>query len=206
MQKNISAAWMVSNCASKSFRNSFVASLREYIKVDIYGACTDDPALKYKCIRHGTNTGSCNQNFIKNYKFYLSLENSICDDYVTEKLFKNLQIPIIPIVFGGANYSRFAPPKSYINANDFEDTQSLAKYLLYLEENPREYIKYFWWKKYYRVRVDLSIGFCEVCKKLHAMNDKTTQSISDLHKWFFNSKMCSLPKIKFPINFNDLLH
>ena len=30
------------------------------------------------------------------YKFYLALENSVCQDYVTEKFFKLLQYNVIP--------------------------------------------------------------------------------------------------------------
>jgi hypothetical protein len=55
----------------------------------------------------------------REYKFYLSFENSVCEDYVTEKFWKVLDYSIIPVVLGGANYSKFAPTKSYINARDF---------------------------------------------------------------------------------------
>lgn len=34
------------------------------------------------------------------YLFYLAFENSICDDYVTEKLYSALRRNIIPVVFG----------------------------------------------------------------------------------------------------------
>jgi alpha-1,3-fucosyltransferase len=51
----------------------------------------------------------------KNYKFYLSFENSVCRDYISEKFWKALNNNIVPVVLGGADYSRVAPPKSYIN-------------------------------------------------------------------------------------------
>ncbi len=55
----------------------------------------------------------------REYKFYLSFENSVCEDYVTEKFWKVLDYSVIPVVLGGANYSKFAPAKSYINIRDY---------------------------------------------------------------------------------------
>ena len=54
---------------------------------------------------------------------------------------------------GGSNYSRILPPHSYINVQDFEDPEHLAKYLKYLDGNATAYMEYFGWHKYYRVRV-----------------------------------------------------
>ena len=42
----------------------------------------------------------------KGYKFYLSFENSLCSDYVTEKFWKILKFNIVPVVLGGADYSK----------------------------------------------------------------------------------------------------
>jgi alpha-1,3-fucosyltransferase len=47
-----------------------------------------------------TGTFPCDYNISKDYKFYLSFENSICTDYVTEKLFNTMMLPIVPIVMG----------------------------------------------------------------------------------------------------------
>lgn len=55
----------------------------------------------------------------RDYKFYLSFENSICRDYVTEKFYNALLFKTVPIVYGGANYSAVAPKGSYINVRDF---------------------------------------------------------------------------------------
>ena len=37
--------------------------------------------------------------------FYLAFENSNCKDYATEKFYISLDMAIVPIVMGGANYS-----------------------------------------------------------------------------------------------------
>ncbi len=83
------------------------------------------------------------------YKFYLSFENSVCEDYVTEKFFKVLNYNKIPIVLGGANYAKFAPSKSYIDVRDFQPIGQLAEYLKYLDKNKTAYSEYFEWKSYF---------------------------------------------------------
>ena len=60
---------------------------------------------------------------------------------------------VVPVVLGGADYSLIAPPSSYINVNDFDSADDLASYLQYLVDNPHEYLKYFWWKEHYQVRI-----------------------------------------------------
>ena len=54
------------------------------------------------------------------FQFYLSLENSLCQDYITEKFWKILPYNMIPIVLNGVNMSNTAPPHSYIDIKDFK--------------------------------------------------------------------------------------
>jgi alpha-1,3-fucosyltransferase len=98
------------------------------------------------------------------YKFYLSFENSLCEDYVTEKFFKVLNYTIIPIVLGGANYSRIAPAKSFIDVIDFQSIAQLAEYIKYLDQNETAYAEYFEWKNYFRTSMTLKNGFCQLCQ------------------------------------------
>jgi len=104
------------------------------------------------------------------YKFYLSFENSICVDYVTEKFFMILKYNMVPVVYGGAKYNEIAPPHSYINALDFTP-EKLAQYLKLLDSNDTLYNEYFWWKEHYEVEAGVEQmaghGFCDLCKKLH---------------------------------------
>ena len=75
-------AWFVSNCASRNGRGDYAKELSKYIPVDIYGACGP-----FKCPRKDSN--KCYEMLNKDYKFYLSFENSNCRDYITEKFFVN---------------------------------------------------------------------------------------------------------------------
>ena len=56
-------------------------------------------------------------------RFYISFENAICKDYITEKTFNALKLNTIPIVLGGANYTKLLPPGSYINAAEYISPQ-----------------------------------------------------------------------------------
>lgn len=56
---------------------------------------------------------------------------------------------MIPVVYGGGNYSAFAPPHSVINVEDFEDVESLANYLKMPKNDTSKYLSYFSWKRNY---------------------------------------------------------
>ena len=108
------------------------------------------------------------------YKFLLSLESSMCKDFVTRNFFTALRQAVVPVVLGmiplvsfvictsahhrfqsllpgNADYSKLAPPKSYIDVRDFESPSHLASYLKYLMDHPKEYDSYLEWSKSYRV-------------------------------------------------------
>ena len=133
----------------------------------------------------------CHKNFSQSHKFYLSFENSICDDYVTEKFFEPMRHGVIPIVMGAANYSLYAPPHSFINVFDFKGPQELARYLKYLDENDDAYNAYFWWTNYYGLieynPQVISIG-CQLCEYLNRPNHH--QTIPDLKKWWTVENKC----------------
>ena len=77
------AAWFVSNCSSNSNRNEMVEELQRHIQIDVFGDCGTSSCPK----KPGEDASSeeCQEMAAKNYKFFMSLENSLCQDYVTEK-------------------------------------------------------------------------------------------------------------------------
>ena len=180
--KTKSIAWFVSNCHAFNKRLDLVKKLQTLIDVDIYGKCGT-----LKC-----NEMECNHLLTSTYKFYLSFENSLCIDYVSEKFFRPLEEYNIPIVYNGVkNNSNFGPPKSFIDANNFETIEALVDYLKYLIDNPREYIKYFWWKKHYRVKThnNYLYAFCNLCQKLNDENFMSQKlQYDDMHSWYNEDK------------------
>ena len=170
-----------------------VKKLQDEVPVDIYGKCGP---LKCK-------TNSCKKEIGPYYKFYLSLENSPCQDYVTEKVFHSYQESMVPIVYGSANYDLFLPRRSFINMNNFPSAKALANYLLYLDKNDDEYLKYFEWKKYTKLiknTFDLETGYCDICQKLHKdYPARVTKTIPNMTEWLFGNgsqyRVCNEPLI-----------
>ena len=77
-------SWIVSNC-KPPLRKLFVLELQKYITVDVFGSCSGTSAKSLSCPRNET----C-KSIIKQYKFYLSFENALCEDYITEKYWGHL--------------------------------------------------------------------------------------------------------------------
>ena len=150
------AAWLVTHCETRGNREVLVKSLQKYFQIDVYGRCGN-----LRCPAHG----SCLDYLAANYKFYLAFENSLCIDYVTEKMWSHLSRDILPITYSWINKTDVFPPKSYINALDFTSVRDLARYVLFLNGNDSEYRKYFRWKESYRV-YDGGKGVCQACGRL----------------------------------------
>lgn len=154
--------WFVSNCRTRSARENYVRELQLHIPVDIYGRCLD-----------GNNTvcrrldPTCEYNISIKYKFYLAFENSLCDSYVTEKVFRHvaLEFPIVLVVMGNADYAALLPPHSYIDVRWFDSPQSLARYLVYLDRNDTAYGEYFKWRQQYTCQSFLFFNFDSVCQR-----------------------------------------
>ena len=114
------AFWAVSNCDTPIHREQYVKKLQEYTKIDIFSnkGCLISkknytcPLEKSPVHNHNNPVFSkCFQKITEQYWFYLAFENSICNDYITEKFWRTLDLKTVPVVMGGGNYSRDAPEK-----------------------------------------------------------------------------------------------
>ncbi|CAN7984400.1 unnamed protein product [Ixodes hexagonus] len=183
--KSLMAVWMVSHCGTHGGRDAYVEELKKYLKVDVYGHCGD----------HNCSKGrgpSCYSDFERKYFFTLAFENSICRDYVTEKFFTALRYDMVPVVFGGANYSQFAPRGSYIDALSFKSPKRLAEHLIRVAENFSAYASYFDWKPRYKVKEIswLSEEFCTLCSKLHGKDFRERTTHGNLLAWWHQESRC----------------
>lgn len=134
------------------------------------------------------NSAQCN-NLLDEYKFYLSAENSLCPDYISEKFYRALGTYVVPVVYGGADYNDYAPPHSFISVGEFKSPKALADYLHLLDQNDALYMEYFAWKKDYEVVQRPQNGWCDLCEKL---NDASlpAKSYADMKRWWFDDIPC----------------
>ncbi|KAH7956853.1 alpha-(1,3)-fucosyltransferase C [Rhipicephalus sanguineus] len=182
--KSRTAVWLVSNCQTESKREMFVREMRRYMDVDVYDSCGNLTCAWFR-------GDSCYVDFERTYFFALAFENSICKDYVTEKFFNALKHDIVPVVFGGANYTRIAPHGAYIDALSFESPKHLAEYLVRLSKNYTEYATYFTWKDSHDI-FEWDAGLCELCTALHNRFEllRDFSSYRDIKKWWFDKSHC----------------
>ncbi|VDO25955.1 unnamed protein product, partial [Heligmosomoides polygyrus] len=110
--------------------------------------------------------------FTSSYHFYIAFENSICKDYITEKLWNQGYLrDVVPLVLKRSIVEPFVPPNSFIAADDFSDPKHLAAHLHYLMNNKTAYAEYFSWRREYKVvflnghyhdGLERPWGFCQV--------------------------------------------
>ncbi|KAK5581056.1 hypothetical protein RB653_001084 [Dictyostelium firmibasis] len=140
------ANWFCSNCNNLSNRNELVKELMKYITVDSYGSCLNNMPTSDFLKRSSEDPFNRKRNFIVRYKFTIVFENSICKDYVSEKVLDALAGGSVPVYMGHLNTLKYLPYKSFIFVGDFDSIEDLANYLKYLDQNQEEYNKYQIWR------------------------------------------------------------
>uniref|UniRef100_A0A2P2HYE3 Fucosyltransferase n=2 Tax=Hirondellea gigas TaxID=1518452 RepID=A0A2P2HYE3_9CRUS len=174
-------ATIVHECETPSQREVLISSIQEITPVDVYGECGTR-----EC---SANDGEeCHHRIAQDFKFYLSFESVLCNDYITEDFFQALRYDLVPVVYGLGYQNLDLPPKSHINVFDFGSLNELVDFLKYLDRNDTAYNEYFSWKKDIS---KISIGtwenseitdknFCDMCEKLH-LADKSSHPDSKMY-------------------------
>ncbi|KAK3587521.1 hypothetical protein CHS0354_004801 [Potamilus streckersoni] len=176
------AVWIVSHCGAVSRRDAFVRLLQKYVPVDIYGACGKNCS---------SEAGECKAVIAKEYKFYLSFENSLCKDYVTEKFFKYFPLDLITVQRGYSDYDSMLPNDTYINTDKFSTVEELANFMTRLADNEDEYILYLKAKdRYvtYRQPWTYCNALCDICQRLNNL-EMYKRSYNDITSWL-ESDVC----------------
>ena len=80
---------------------------------------------------------------VAKYKFIIAVENAVCDDYVTEKLWRTLQVGAVPIYLGAPNIEALLPrEKAAVLVKDYASVKVGAETIQKLNDNDREYERY----------------------------------------------------------------
>ena len=165
--KTMDAIWIVSHCETYSRREDYVAILKQYISVDILGAC----GKKWHCGQRNIHD-NCFDALNTTYRYYLAFENSICQEYITEKFFENYKYNVIQVVRAdkSSKLTIDISSKAYVNTNDFQNAHQLGKYLKNLSANPEMYATMLQHKDNYEVVPYEELfqdAACEICRRLH---------------------------------------
>ncbi|XP_037068902.1 alpha-(1,3)-fucosyltransferase 7-like [Pollicipes pollicipes] len=180
-------AWVASHCTTPSRREQYVAELQRYLPVHVFGACgtreCGDPAKR-------RDTLACFRQLVGNYTFYLAFENSLCRDYITEKLFRALQVGLVPVVRGAprASYAAVAPPDSFVHVDDFAGPRELAAHLRHLARNASALTRLTAWRDSFTVRpVE---GWCRLCARMLQPDGPVPARYDDLRRWWNDGSHC----------------
>lgn len=120
-KKTKDIVYMQSSCVK--YRDDFVKKLRDRVSVDCVGKC-----IKNKNINVNNKT-----NFIKDYKFNVSFENSV--GYVSEKIVDAFIANTIPIYYGDPRVEEDYNKDAFVNYHNFNSEKELIDYIIYLLEN-----------------------------------------------------------------------
>ena len=161
---------MVSHCRTSSYREEYVNKLKSVtsLNIDIFGQCGDLKIHDIGRKKNKTLIDAAYQEIAKDYKFVLSLENSICKEHVTEKFFYALKYGILPIT-NAEDVEKIAPRHSYLHIDDFKSPEDLMKTLEELTKDSEYYNSYFWWNEFYSIKLisksETQCKFCDILNK-----------------------------------------
>ncbi|KAI0217036.1 Alpha-(1,3)-fucosyltransferase C, partial [Lamellibrachia satsuma] len=153
------AAWFTSNCNAQSKRQVYVTNLMKYLDIHVYGICGGT----YSCPKGDATR--CLEIVNKDYKFMFAFENSLCEDYVTEKVWQimQMQLNVILVVMGNSKYQELLPPHSFIDVSDFPSPKALAEHLTRLDGDDALYNEYFQWRTTHDCTSNGAPMGCQVC-------------------------------------------
>lgn len=183
--------YMQSICDSTTERDEYVKELMKFQHIDSYGNCLNNKHSPLYSNRKGYDY--LNNlweekllKFIARYKFVITIENGVCHDYVSEKVWRAIHVGVVPIYFGSLSIRDWLPnKKSAILIEDFPKPKLLSQHINKLMQDDDLYEEYLEHKTrgkitnqklidelrirpYQTDHIKLRLNFiCFLCKKLH---------------------------------------
>ena len=112
-------------------REEFFKKLSKYKKVDSGGKLLN-------------NIGGAVENkldFIKDYKFTISFENSSLSGYTTEKIVEPMIVNSLPVYWGNPDIHRDFNKQSFVYVNDYETIEEAIHEVIRLDNDDEAYIQ-----------------------------------------------------------------
>lgn len=168
--KNVCA--FISSSFHKSGRLEYLKALMKHLDIHSYGRVLRNRVLEKDSGRE------TKMDTIAEYTFTIAFENAVARDYVTEKFYDPLIAGSVPVYLGAPNIGDFSPgDRCFINASDWDDPESLARYLLSVSEDKKLYQSYFDWKSQPFNASFMTLleqqkehPFVRLCKKIQEIN------------------------------------
>ncbi|MBC8052882.1 MAG: glycosyltransferase [Sphingobacteriaceae bacterium] len=130
-QKTKFCCFVVSNKSCK-IRNNFFEELSKYKQVDSGG----------KLFNNVGGPVANKTDFIKDYKFVISFENSSAPGYTTEKIIEPMLVNSVPIYWGDPLVADDFNVKSFVNVNDFKSAKKAIEHIIEVDQNDKLYQSY----------------------------------------------------------------
>lgn len=130
------AVFICANCGVKE-RTEFVRNLMKLIPIDSKGPCLNNSPIisgHWAIIR----------NELKNrYKFYISIEKTKEEGYISEKFHNGFIVNSIPVYYGTNQSDQFVSPDSYLHVTSLSDHESIAAQIQRISNNYTEWLALF---------------------------------------------------------------
>ncbi|KAM4808781.1 GDP-fucose protein O-fucosyltransferase 3 [Rhinophrynus dorsalis] len=140
-------AYVQSDCDPPSDRDTYVEELMKFVAVDSYGECLHNKDLPQQVNNPSSMDDTQFYHILAQYKFILAFENAVCEDYITEKLWRPLKLGAVPVYYGAPNIENWLPSnKSAIIVDRFAHPKQLAQYIKELDKNDTLYMEFLEWK------------------------------------------------------------
>ncbi len=120
---------VVSNAKAKE-RIDFFHKLSKYKKIDSGG----------KFLNNVGGHVADKMEFIKDYKFVISFENSSYPGYTTEKIIEPMLSNTIPVYWGNPVVGKDFNTKSFVNVGDFDSFQHAIDHIIELDNDDKKFI------------------------------------------------------------------
>ena len=139
-------AMFISDCKANfsQWRYKYLKELMKYIKIDSYGKCLHNTAMK--STRQDTKKFDIKLDILKKkrYKFLIAFENTHVSEYISEKIWHAYMSQTIPIYYGAPEIYKQVPGRNtFINAAKFAGPKQLAQYIKKIDRNRKLYRSFF---------------------------------------------------------------